>query len=783
MDYKYQQEQESLAFKEQLNTYLGHWKLFVFFGLLSLIIAFLYLRYTPVEYKVTATILIKEEKSGLLSELSAFEDLSIVESTSKEVENEIEVLKSRPLFENVVRKLNLYVTYFSKTKYSKRWVERYQVSPVRLEAPEDSLSENLPASLLITINSETSFTLQEEESDFTKSGVFGNALRTPFGVITVHTVPEFINDAIGTEVLVQIQSISDAVEDYRSRVSIGAVNKDASVISLSMNTTTREKAKAILNSLIAAYNADAIRDKNIVYENTAAFIKERLAIINTELSDIEEGVETFKTSNNLTDVTSEATLFLESSSENKKEILETNTQLRLGNFMRNYLKNNQDGLLPANLGFSDEGIVRMIEQFNTLTLTRDEVLKGTTEKNPTVISLNEKLKSLRQSLTQSLKNQQSAMRIKLKNLDTQDSKMEAKIASLPKQERQLRDIVRQQEIKETLYIYLLQKREETAISLAATIANAKTIEKAYSSKLPVKPRKRIVFLIAVLSAFLLPMAIIFVKDLIDVKVKGRKEVQSFLNIPIVAEIPKSDSKELFLIAKEDRSAMAESFRIFESNLKFLVSGIEENQSKTILITSSVTGEGKTFISTNLAITLADPEKKVVLLGLDLRSPKILEYLQQKELPGVSNYLKNEKLSIEDIIVKLAHNDYLDIIPSGVVPPNPTELLKSKRFETLMHTLKQQYDYIIIDTPPVAMVADSLLISHLVDTCIYIVRSEFTDKRLLSIVENLYQEKRFSNIAVLINDIDTNNRKYYGYGYGYGYGMHSQKKWWEFWKIQ
>ena len=777
MDYEYQQEQSNLTLKDQISKYLGYWKLFFISGVLCFVLAFLYLKYTPVQYKVTATILVKGEKEGILSELSAFEDLSIIESNNKAVENEIEILKSRPLFENVIRKLNIQHQYFTKTKYSKRLVELYENKPIVAKFVEDSLTQDvdkdIAADFTITINSKKSFTIKEEINDYVKDGEFGQVVTTRIGNIVFTPNTEFINFFIGKEIYLSVLPVMDVVEDYKSRISIGLVNKDANVISLKLNTKTKTKARDIINGLIEEYNVDAIRDKNQIYENTASFIKERLTIINTELSDIEEGVEVFKTTNNLTDVASEAELFLENSSDNKKEVLQTNTQLGLVNFMNNYLKKNKEGLLPANLGFSDQSIALTITQYNEISLRRDEVLNGTTLKNPIVISLNDKLKSLKQSLKQSLNNQKTSLRIKLRNLEKQNEVVDSKIASLPKQERQLRDIVRQQEIKETLYIYLLQKREETAISLAATVANAKIIERAYSSKFPVEPKKRVVFLVTLLASFLIPTMLIFFYDLLDVKVKGKKEIQKIIDIPIVAEIPGTDTKDQFIISTDDRSIVAESFRIFESNLKFLLSEKKE-EAKVILVTSSATGEGKTFISTNLAITLSDPDKKVVLLGLDLRSPKILEYLHQPESIGVTNYIRDEKLTIDDIIINLDSTKNLDIISSGVIPPNPIELLKNNRFQKLVRELRDKYDYVIIDTPPVSLVADALLLTDYVDLCIYLVRSGYTDKRLLSVASNLYKDDRFSRMTVLINDVKQYNKNYYGYNYG----MEKSKPWWK-----
>ncbi|MEW7277929.1 polysaccharide biosynthesis tyrosine autokinase [Aquimarina sp. 2201CG1-2-11] len=783
MDYQYEKDKNNLAFKDQLQAYLRYWKLFLLSTIICLVLAYLYLKYTPVQYKVAATILVKGEKAGILSELSAFEDLSIVESSNKEVENEIEVLKSRPLFENVIKKLNANYVYYAKTNLSKRTVELYKNRPFTALFVKDSLLLDEAAEFVITINSKNKFTLVENAHDYKVEGTFGKVVTTRIGnlILAKNRKPKFFDSFVNRDVYLSISTISTAVENYKASVSVGLVSKDADVISLRMNTSNTEKAKDVLNQLIEEYNIDAVRDKNQIYENTADFIRERLAIINSELSDIEQGVEVFKTSNKLTDVSTETELFLANSSENKKGVGDTYTQLGLVDFMNDYLHKNTEGLLPVNLGFSDVAIVQIISKYNEISLKRDEVLKGTTLKNPMVISLNEKLGSLKISLKQSLSNQKTALKIKLRDLERQDAMMNEKIASLPKKERELRDIVRQQEIKETLYLYLLQKREETAISLAATVANAKIIEKAYASKSPVKPKKRIIVLVALMGAIFIPVLLLFLKDLIDVKVKGRKELENILDIPIVAEIPRTDVKNNFIISTDDRSVVAEAFRIFESNINFLLSDSTQ-ENKVILVTSSSTGEGKTFTSTNLAISLTEPEKKVALLGLDLRSPKILEYLGVNDTLGITNYIRDHELSLDDITINLEDSPGLDILNSGIVPPNPIEILKSKRFKELMEILKNKYDYIIIDTPPISLVADALLLSEYTDLCIYIVRSGFSDKRQLPVAQNLYKDKRFPSMAILLNEVTLSNGSYYGY-YGYGYGLNNSeetpKPWWKF----
>ncbi len=759
-------DSENLFIKELLERYIAHWRLFIISFVICFILGFFYLRYTPKMYRATSTILIKSENNGALSELSAFEDLSIFKNANREVENEIEILKSRPLLENVVKKLKLNIQYFSKTKYSKRFVELTNTPPIQVNFLEDSYYEQA-LNFIVTVLPEGKFDIKDNKENFILKGKLGECIGTPFGDILIDPNHRTINQYIGVNIHVNSTPLLDMVERYKSAIKIGLTDQKTTVVTLTLTTIAQDRAKEILNSLIEEYNKDVIKDKNQISTNTADFIRERINIINQELDNLEKNVEFFKTENNLTNLSSEASLILEKSFTNEKEQLDATIQIGLAEYIMDYLENSQNDLLPANLGFKDNKAVTMISRYNDLALQRNRILKSSGVENPLLINLNDRLFDLRKSLQQSLINLKNTLQLRIYNLKNSDAKINAQISSLPEKERKLRDIQRQQQIKETLFLYLLEKREETAISLAATVSNVKVIEKAYISRSPIKPKKNIVFLTSFLAALIIPIVIVFFKDLLNTKINNVKELKKKLKLPLLGSIPSSKEDKTLVTPKIDRSILAEAFRLLETNLDFLLTHSKE-KGKTILITSSVKGEGKSFAASNLAITLGRSGNKVALLEMDLRSAELKKRMDVKGKKGITNYIKDESVKIEDIKSNMKGFKNLDVFTSGPKPPNPAELLKHKRIEELFSFLKKEYNYIIIDTPPITVVADTLLLSSYADLCVYVVRQKYSDKRLLDIPKSLYLEKRFASIAVLFNDVDF--RKIgYGYGYGYGYG--------------
>ncbi len=764
MNHESDDDSGNLVIKELFEKYTRHWKLFLISFGIAFALGYLHLRYTPKTYRVTSSILIKTEDQKGLGEFANLGSLSMLKNNNKEVLNEIEILKSRPLMENVVRKLGLNITYACKTKFSKRLIELTDNVPIAITFLDNAYYEKA-SNFIVQINENRAYTILDPEENFIQSGRFGECISTVLSDMIITPNDIVLSKFIGSKIYVNVSPLLDVVERYKSTIKIGLTDKNTNVVTLTMNTIAKKRAMIILDQLIEEYNIDVINDKNKISENTARFVKERIEIISTDLVALEKGVEAFKTQNNLTRLPEEAAMMLSNSSENEKAVLETSIQIGLIDFTMEYLNKPEIDLLPANMGFKDPNTGLLINKYNEIALQRNRISNSSNAQNPLLITINAKLNSIKESLEQSLITSKKSLTIRLTDLKQRDAYVNSKIAALPTKERKLHDLKRQQEIKETLFIYLLEKREETAISLAATVSNAKVIEKSYSSRSSISPKKNKIFLSAFLAGLIIPILIIFIKDVLDTKVHDINTVKKKLQIPIIGDIPRSKEKSL-VTTGADRSSLAESFRLLEININFMLDNPKE-KGQTILITSTIKGEGKSFIASNLAITLGRSEKKIALLEMDLRSSALRKYLNVYSPKGITHYIKDKTVQLSDMIVNLPDFPSLDIITSGPSPPNPAELLKHHRVADFFKLLKTSYDYIIIDTPPVSQVADTLLLSTYAQLCLYVLRFNYSDKRLLEIPKGLYTDQRFSKMGLLINDVD--HKKAYGYGYGYGYG--------------
>ncbi|MDP3946445.1 MAG: polysaccharide biosynthesis tyrosine autokinase [Lutibacter sp.] len=759
---------ESFNLREQLENYLFHWKWFVLGVAVALLGAFLYLRYTPNQYAVSTTILVDDKNSGgLASELTAFADLGLMGGSKAVLDNEMELLKSKSLAERVVKSLGTNITFFKQGNVIKS--ELFSKSaPIKINFfSADSVFHKLDTSFSVRITSPSTFTLKDATGNKSKEHNFGDLIKTSFGEMSITPLKQgkFKDDE---EVIVQIVPFENVVSRYRNALQIQPISKQASVLRISLTDPVKPKAIEILDNLVAQYNNDAVEDKNLTAKNTNDFINQRILIVNEELSSVEKGAEQFKTRNQLTDLATEAGLAVQSKSLVEKEVLELNTQLKLAEYVSDYVNANPGELIPANLGIGDASVDGNTEKYNQLVLERNRILKGSSEINPVIVNLNGQIKNLEESIKQSLINSKTALKISLNAIKGQQSKFASTISEVPKQERMFRDMQRQQQIMETIYLYLLQKREENAITMAVTLPSAKIIDTAYGSNIPVAPKQNIIYLAALLLGLLIPFGVIYVLTLLDNKVHSRKDLESMIKAPILGDVPNTKSEDKIVVSDSDRSSVAESFRLLRTNINFMLTGVKQG-GKTIFVTSTVSGEGKTFVSINLAAVLSLTDKKVLLIGADIRKPKIGEYLELKYEKGLTHFLMDNALKPTDIIESVTAVNF-DFISSSLIPPNPSELLMNGRFEEVLAYGKQHYDYVIVDTAPVNLVTDTLLLSHLADMFIYVVRANYLDKRLLSIPKMMYEEKRLPNMAMLINGTDLER----GYGYGYGYGGYSEE---------
>ncbi len=771
-------ENQDTSLREQVEQYLRYWYWFVLAVLVAIIGAFIYLRYTPKLYLSKATIVIKDEKSSNniidasgLSQMGGF----FSKFNSTKIENELVIFNSKRLIEATVKDLGLNIKY--ETVGSIKTSELYSYIPFKVQYQSLKSSGKGVPKLYFEILSDSEYKIEDESQSFSGTHKFGERVSLPFGDISVLPnidQPDSFKVYIGRTVMVTYSPIDAVALNYQSRVSVGNEIKSSNVVELSLLSSVTDKSEAFLNELVVQYNDDAISDRNEVAKKTSQFIDSRINIITRELDSVERNKELFKSSNRLTDIEAEAQMILENSSESNQKQFDISTQLELSNSMIDYMENSsKTELLPSNIGIQSENVGQSVNNYNQLILYRNKLLQNSTSKNPVVVNVNNQIEQMRSNILGSLKNTSNSLKVAMKDLNIQESSMNSKLAQVPQKEKIFRSIERQQTIKEQLYLFLLQQREEASISLAATSPKAKVVDLAYSSQSPVSPKTSLIYLGALLGGLIIPFLGIYGTKMLSTKVTNRKDVESHLpTTPIIAEIPKIQKGESELIQDNDRSIMAESYRIFRTNLQYLfINKLEDNsKGKSLIVTSTVKGEGKTFVAFNLALTLALTGKKVVLVGADIRNPQLQRYLpdNEKSKKGLTEFIVYEDLEMEEVISQSKYHKNLSIVLSGAIPPNPAELLMQKRTSVLIERLRDEFDFIVMDTAPSMLVTDTILINKLADITLYVVRAGFTDKRLLDFPHDAINDGRLTNVAIVLNNVNLNN---FGYGnkYGYAYG--------------
>jgi len=767
---EFNEENDSLEFKKKIAKYLRHWKLFLLSILIFLGAAHLRLRYSTPLYSVSSSILIKDNKNaGISTELAAFEDLGIIGgSSSNNPKNEIEILKSRNIIGKVIDTLNLTISYFSEGRVitSERYKNNSPISFVKTGI----FNKNKSNSFIVKIIDSLNYEFVGIDGDLISSYTFGESVTVDNETFIVETNKKNKPEE-GETILVKITSRNSLIDGLKKSVVISQLSDNSSVILLKLNGAKIQKSEDILNELIRQYNIDAIGDKNQISQNTKDFIDDRLRKIKSDLLLIDDNVKDFKENEGITGFSEEVSLTLSTLKETNGRISLVRTQISLVNWIKDLLveKSTTDQMLPTSLGFEYSSVTAGINNYNELILLRDKASINAGPKNPILMQLGSQIASAKSNLLSSLSPILKSLDIQLKDLNNEANIVLSRVKSIPRTERGFIDIAREQEIIASLYQYLLKKKEETEISLAVTVPNAKIIDVAYGSKLPIAPNKPITYIGALLIGLLLPFGFVFLRKFLDNKVYSKNDISDAISVPFLGSIPCSDDMKNLIVSSDDRTATSEAFRLIRANLNFMLPNIDKG-SKTIFVTSSTSGEGKSFISINISAALALSGKKVLLMGMDFRAPKINKYLSVPEKKGITNYISDSKLSFEELKYKIPNIKSLDIIPSGVIPPNPTELLTTDRLAVLFLEVKQQYDFIVVDTAPVNLVSDTLLIAKYADMFMYVVRANYSDKRSLVVPDELYKENKLPNIAIVLNDVDSRRDGYGGYGYGgYGYG--------------
>ena len=790
-DELYTEQEEQVDYKALFFKYLIHWKWFVASIVVCLIGGWIYLHYTTPVYSITGSVIIKDNKknNSVSTGLADLEDLGFYSSTNN-FDNEVEVLHSRTLLKKVVEELDLYINY--RTRENLRPVELYKDTPVKVWlTPEEA--EKLPNGAAVLevvlkpggkLSVSTEIDEQEFKQDFNKLPAL---LTTPYGTFSFTPGDSAIVEK-EQEITVTVAAPRIMANGYANALSVEPTSKTTTIAQITLQNTSPQRGVDFINKLIEIYNRDANDDKNEVASKTAEFIDERIKIINGELGTTEKELETFKRDAGLTDLKSDAQLALSENSEYEKKRAENSTQLRLVQFLSEYANNPDHAyeVLPVNVGLTDTGLTELINRYNEMLLERKRLLRTSSESNPVVVNLDASIRAMRSNVQTTILSVQKGLMITKADLERQAGKYAGRITSAPGQERQLVSISRQQEIKAGLYLMLLQKREENTITLASTANNARIVDEAQAELFPVSPKGKLIYLIAFVLGIAIPVGIIYIIELLRYKIEDRSDVKKLTTVPIIGDIPASDNmpKEGSVVVRENQNdMMAETFRNVRTNVQYMLGS---NQ-KVVLITSTTSGEGKSFVAANLAISFALLGKKVVIVGLDIRKPGLNKAFQMshKEEDGITRYLADpEHTDLMSLLQQSNVTPNLYILPGGAIPPNPTELVARDSLVQAVDRLKKEFDYVILDTAPIGMVTDTQLISRVADMSIYVCRAGYTPKAGYLFINELRDHKKLPNLCTIINDVNIKTGKYgygtygkYGYGrtYGYGYGYDEKSK--------
>lgn len=764
---------------------LRHWPWIILSVAICVGATYLWLLRIPNVYSRSAEILIKDESKGNSAGADEFANMGLFQSNTN-LQNEIYNLKSKDMMEEVVRRIGLDINYFKDGRFHDQVAYGTDL-PVRVTTSgypeESSLSFTLkvdPAGQ-VTV---TDFVNSDGSYGKSYTGRLNSAITTPGGSIVVTPSPLYIK---GSEVELKVKKypLSAARDSYNARLQVAMSNDNSSIIKLTVFDESTQRADDLLKTLIDVYNENWIHDKNQISVSTSNFIDERLGVIQSELGNVDSDISSYKSANLIPDVGAAASMYMSQNQETQAQIMDLNNQLSMARYIRSYLVADagHGQLLPANTGLQSGNVQSMIGEYNSKLLQRNTLADKSSETNPLVQQYDQQLAAQRQAIIRSIDNEITALNTRLSTLRGTQANAVSKLASNPTQAKNLLSVERQQKVKESLYLFLLQKREENELSQAFTAYNTRVVNKPGPSGLPSTPNRGQTLLIAFVIGLVIPFGVTAVKELSNTRVRGRKDVEH-LTAPFAGEIPQngpakkekdSDAadRRLIVVGPGNRDIINESFRVLRTNVEFLCNSIQGG--RAVAFTSFNPGSGKSFISVNLGMAIALKEKRVLVIDGDMRHGSVSQYVGSPKL-GLADYLSGMETDVDQLIVPYNEVNTLFILPVGSIPPNPTELLESPRFGELIGRLKTQYDYVIVDCPPIEVVADAQIIDKYMDRTFFIIRADLFERSMLPELDRLYDEKKYSNMAFILNGTRNDQGRYgyshsyrYGYGYGYGYG--------------
>lgn len=785
-----QQENEAIiSLREMFDMFLFNWKWFLLSIIVCCALGYIYLKKQPKVYQRQAMMLVKEE-NGMSRRSSAMGTDALLQLngviSGASVANEKYILSSHLLTKQVAKDLHFDVLYTLDNVLCDESLYDKRPFTIEFENPD---SVRLSAFRVKVVNSNEvriydAAVAGMDEVDFDKTVRFGNRVVSPMGNFTITAEPKYIKDFEGEEIIVNHLDADRAANFVRGRISTDEVSKMSTLIRIICNDTNTKRAEDILSALLDAYKRSIIEDKNQLAQSTAEFIDERIELISRELDEVEGHMAAFKQNNNLIDISQNAQAFLQQSTTARQRTIQLQAQQSTIRYMLDHLKSKSEGktLIPAISGLADAGIQSQINSYNTMMLERNRLVANSGENSSSIRELDMNLQQMKQAIITSMQGFLSSVDLQVRQARGEEKQLENMLSSVPKKEKKVLDIARQQAIKETLYTYLLNKREETALQLAISEANIRIVEHPYGSNAPVSPRRMVIALASLAIGVILPFGFLYLFSLLNMGVRGRRDVENYTTIPVIGEVPhvkEGFDKTKIMISEKSNDTLSEAFRLLRFNLNFV-----DKNARVIMFTSTIPGEGKTFISRNFAQTLALAGKRVILIDTDIRKRTQTALYQASRKEGLTSYLNGTENDLTNLILPGDDKYNVDLLPAGVRPPNPAELLMSSRFDELIVELKKIYDYIIIDNVPALVVADAGIVNRVAELTIYVIRDRKIDRRYLTDLERLHQEHKFNNLTILLNDVHVEKRTYgYGYGnyaysyryfYGYGYGYGNRK---------